>query len=101
MKISYPLATVLEIILPEHVGPKAVPPDLELCSGGASEHPGRAIERLTIWQIYGGTAVARLPAATVRLLVQVRPPDIGSVEGIAGETAGQTDNGEEKQHAET
>ena len=39
MKISYPLATVLEIVLPEHVGPKAVQPDLEFCSGAASEQP--------------------------------------------------------------
>jgi hypothetical protein len=29
------------------------------------------------------------------------PPDTGSEEGIAGETGGQTDNGEEKPHAET
>src|ERR1035438_9617745 len=29
------------------------------------------------------------------------PPDAGSVEGIAGETGGQTDNGEEKPHAKT
>lgn len=36
-----------------------------------------------------------------RLLVQVAPPDTGSVEGIAGETGGQTDNGEEKPRAET
>ena len=33
---------------------------------------------------------------------KLRPaPDTGSVEGIAGETGGQTDNGEEKPHAET
>jgi hypothetical protein len=32
---------------------------------------------------------------------KLRPPDTGSVEGIAGENGGQTDNGEEKPHAET
>jgi hypothetical protein len=32
---------------------------------------------------------------------EFRPANTGSVEGIAGEIGGQTDNGEEKPHAET
>jgi len=32
---------------------------------------------------------------------KLRPPNIGSVERIVGQTEGLTDNGEEKPHAET
>src|SRR5580692_1330450 len=38
------------------------------------------------------------PYRVWRLLLQVAPPDTGSVEGIAGEIGGQTVNGEEKPH---